>query len=96
MVIGATEGEDGMGGGVGSNLNDRDSLFEEAARWVVTANLASTSSLQRRYGIGYNRAGRIMDQLEAAGIVGPSSGGKPRNVLMSPMDIDQMFATSLK
>ena len=93
--IGATEGEDGMGGGVGSNLNDRDSLFEEAARWVVTANLASTSSLQRRYGIGYNRAGRIMDQLEAAGIVGPSSGGKPRNVLMSPMDIDQMFATSL-
>lgn len=94
--IGATEGEDGMGGGVGSNLNDRDSLFEEAARWVVTANLASTSSLQRRYGIGYNRAGRIMDQLEAAGIVGPSSGGKPRNVLMSPMDIDQMFATSLK
>ena len=93
--IGATEGEDGMGGGVGSNLNDRDTLFEEAARWVVTANLASTSSLQRRYGIGYNRAGRIMDQLEAAGIVGPSSGGKPRNVLMSPMDIDQMFATSL-
>lgn len=91
--VGASDSEDGSGSSAGANLNDRDTLFEEAARWVVTANVASTSSLQRRYGIGYNRAGRIMDQLEAAGIVGPSSGGKPRNVLMSPMDVDQMFAT---
>lgn len=92
--VGTADGDEAHGGGSGGSLHDRDSLFEEAARWVVTANVASTSSLQRRYSIGYNRAGKIMDQLEAAGIVGPSSGGKPRNVLMSPMDVDQMFATS--
>ena len=86
-------GDSGSGGGSGTNIHDRDPLFEEAAKWVVTSNTASTSSLQRRYQIGYNRAGRIMDQLEAAGIVGPSMGGKPRNVLMSPMDVDQYFST---
>jgi S-DNA-T family DNA segregation ATPase FtsK/SpoIIIE len=78
--------------GEGGNLNDRDSLFEEAAKWIVqSGDTASTSSLQRRYQIGYNRAGRIMDQMEAAGIVGPSQGGKPRKVLLTPMDIDQLF-----
>lgn len=94
--VGTSDVDDALAGNTGSNLGDRDPLFEECARWVVTSNLASTSSLQRRYGIGYNRAGRIMDQLEAAGIVGPSSGGKPRNVLMSPMDVDQMLTTSFK
>ncbi len=80
-------------GGVtgGANLNDRDPIFEEAARWVVQNETASTSSLQRRYQIGFNRAGRIMDQMEAAGIVGPSQGGKPRKVLMDVMQIDMMF-----
>jgi S-DNA-T family DNA segregation ATPase FtsK/SpoIIIE len=88
-----SEGGDYGGGdyGSGGSLNDRDPLFEEIARLVVTSDTASTSSLQRRYNIGYNRAGRIMDQLEAAGIVGPAAGGKPRKVLMGPMDIDQMF-----
>ena len=88
------EGEGGGGGDAdfgGGALNDRDPLFEEIARLVVQKDTASTSSLQRSYGIGYNRAGRIMDQLEAAGIVGPASGGKPRKVLMTPLDIDQMF-----
>ncbi len=69
----------------GSNGNDvinRDPLFEEAAKMIVVSGQASTSSLQRRYSIGYNRAGRLMDQLEAAGIVGPSEGGKPRQVLI--------------
>ena len=94
--VGTADGDDDGGGSFGANLNDRDPLFEEIARWVVTSNMASTSSLQRRYNIGYNRAGRIMDQLEAAGIVGPASGGKPRNVLMSPMDVDQMLSTSFK
>jgi len=73
------------------NVKDRDPLFEEAVRFVVTSNTASTSSLQRRYEIGYNRAGRLMDQMEHAGIVGPAQGSKPRQVLVSPMDIDHLF-----
>jgi len=73
------------------NVKDRDPLFEEAVRFIVTSNTASTSSLQRRYEIGYNRAGRLMDQMEHAGIVGPAQGSKPRQVLVSPMDIDQLF-----
>ena len=74
-----------------SNVKERDPLFEEAARFIVQSDTVSTSSLQRRYEIGYNRAGRIMDQMEAAGIVGPAQGGKPRKVLVSPMDVDQLF-----
>ena len=74
------------------NVKDRDPLFEEAVKFVVMSNTASTSSLQRRYEIGYNRAGRLMDQMEHAGIVGPAQGSKPRQVLVSPMDIDQLFS----
>lgn len=69
----------------------RDPLFEEVARLVVSSNTASTSSLQRRYSIGYNRAGQIMDQLEAAGIVGPSIGGKPRSVLVDAVTLEDML-----
>ena len=82
---------DGGSSGGGGSFGDRDPLFEEIARLVVQKDMASTSSLQRSYNIGYNRAGRIMDQLEAAGVVGPASGGKPRKVLMTPMDIDQLL-----
>lgn len=64
------------------DLNDRDSLFEEAARLIVIHQQGSTSLIQRKFSIGYNRAGRIMDQLEAAGIVGPTQGSKPREVLI--------------
>ena len=87
-------GKDDMGGGDANvgNVKDRDPLFEEAVRFVVMGNTASTSSLQRRYEIGYNRAGRLMDQMEHAGIVGPAQGSKPRQVLVSPMDIDQLFS----
>ncbi len=70
---------------------DRDPLFEEAARIIVQSGTASTSSLQRRYSIGYNRAGKIMDQMEAAGIVGPSMGGKPRQVLLDPMALEHLL-----
>ena len=73
------------------NLSDRDSLFDEAARFVVLSNTASTSSLQRRYSIGYNRAGKIMDQMEAAGIVGPAVGGKPRQVLIDSIALERML-----
>jgi len=64
------------------DLKRRDELFEDAARLVVQTQSGSTSLIQRKFSIGYNRAGRIMDQLEAAGIVGPADGGKPRQVLI--------------
>jgi len=81
---------DSASGGM-SSVNDRDPLFEEAARFIITSNTASTSSLQRRYSIGYNRAGKIMDQMEAAGIVGPASGAKPRQVLMDSLQLERML-----
>ena len=64
------------------DLSDRDSLFEDAARLIVQNQVGSTSLLQRRMKLGYNRAGRLMDQLEAAGIVGQSQGSKARDVLI--------------
>lgn len=85
-------GADGENGGSDSNsFGERDPLFDEIARFIVNSNTASTSSLQRRYSIGYNRAGKIMDQLEAAGVVGPSQGGKPRNVLVDPMTLETIL-----
>ena len=60
--------------------SDRDSLFEEAAQLIVAHQQGSTSLIQRKFSIGYNRAGRLMDQLESAGIVGPTQGSKPRDV----------------
>ena len=65
----------------GFDPNDRDPLFEDAAKLIVSAQQGSTSLIQRRMKLGYNRAGRLMDQLESAGIVGPSQGSKPREVL---------------
>lgn len=79
------------GGVTGTLVAERDPLFAESARLVVMSNTASTSSLQRRYSIGYNRAGKIMDQLEASGIVGPAQGGKPRDVLVSPDQLERML-----
>ena len=73
-------------GGIGSGTADMNSLdpyFEEAARAIVISQQGSTSMVQRRFSIGYNRAGRLMDQLEAAGIVGIAQGSKPREVLIS-------------
>ncbi len=65
------------------DLAKRDKMFDECARLVVNSQSGSTSMLQRKFNLGYNRAGRIMDQLEAAGIVGPASGSKPRDVLIT-------------
>jgi len=64
------------------DLNNKDEMFEDAARVVVMNQMGSTSMIQRKFSIGYNRAGRIMDQLEAAGVVGPSEGSKARQVLV--------------
>ncbi len=71
------------------DLADRDPLFEEAARLIVVNQLGSTSLIQRKMKLGYNRAGRLMDQLEAAGVVGPGAGSKPRDVLIkSEMELN--------
>ena len=69
----------------GVSMDKLDDIFEDAARLVVTTQQGSTSSIQRKFSIGYNRAGRIMDQLQAAGIVGPADGSKPRQVLYQDM-----------
>ena len=74
------------------SFGERDPLFDEAAMAVLSSGVASTSSLQRRFSIGYNRAGKIMDQMEAAGIVGPSQGGKPRQILIDPMSLDAILS----
>jgi S-DNA-T family DNA segregation ATPase FtsK/SpoIIIE len=64
------------------DMNDRDPLFEDAAKLIVQNQVGSTSLLQRRMKLGYNRAGRLMDQLESAGIVGPNQGSKARDVII--------------
>ena len=78
------------------DLAERDSMFEDAARLIVQNQIGSTSLLQRRMKLGYNRAGRLMDQLEAAGIVGPNQGSKARDVLIkTEMDL-QMHLDTLR
>ena len=74
--------EDGITGGDGFDSQNMDPLFEEAARAIVLNQQGSTSMIQRRFSIGYNRAGRLMDQMEKAGIVGSAQGSKPREVLI--------------
>jgi S-DNA-T family DNA segregation ATPase FtsK/SpoIIIE len=76
--------EEGSGGMV--DMKNLDERFEEAAKMVVINQRGSTSDLQRRLGMGYAKAGRVMDQLEAAGVVGPQEGSKPRQVLISSLD----------
>ena len=75
-------GGDNDGGSADVDLKNRDEMFDDAARLIVSNQVGSTSMIQRKFSIGYNRAGRLMDQLEAAGIVGPSEGSKARQVLI--------------
>ncbi|MEA5005255.1 MAG: DNA translocase FtsK [Rikenellaceae bacterium] len=89
-------GEDGDGSSAGDvDLSRRDKMFEEAAKMIVQYQQGSTSLIQRRLNLGYNRAGRIMDQLEAAGIVGPSEGSKARQVLITDYDSLDRILNSL-
>ncbi|CAK7072521.1 MAG: hypothetical protein PARBA_02867 [Parabacteroides sp.] len=87
-------GDDKAPGAV--DLSDRDPLFDEAARLIVIQQQGSTSLIQRKFAIGYNRAGRLMDQLEAAGIVGPFEGSKARQVLIQDEYNLEQLLNSLK
>lgn len=88
---------EGDAGGGMIDMTNLDDKFEEAARMVVMTQKGSTSDLQRRLGMGYAKAGRVMDQLEAAGIVGPQEGSKPRQVLVQDYDaLDVILKAYLK
>ncbi len=81
----------GSGGGNEADLSHLDPMFDDAARLIVSSQQGSTSLIQRKFSIGYNRAGRLMDQLEKAGVVGQAHGSKPRDVLIQ----DDMSLESL-
>ena len=87
------EDVDSDGGGADVDMDKLDALFEDAARPLVIRQQGSTSLIQRKFSIGYNRAGRLMDQLEKAGIVGPAMGSKPRDVLcVDEMALEEKLA----
>ncbi|NNJ89364.1 MAG: DNA translocase FtsK, partial [Eudoraea sp.] len=89
-------GED-SGTGLDYDISDRDALFRDAAEVIVTAQQGSASLIQRKLKLGYNRAGRIIDQLEAAGIVGPFEGSKARSVLIPDIyALDKMLNEETK
>lgn len=81
----ASDGDNGSGAAI-TDLSSLDSLFTEAAQLVVVNRNASASDLQRKMGIGFARAGRLIDQLESAGIIGPKDGSKPRQVLIDTLE----------
>jgi S-DNA-T family DNA segregation ATPase FtsK/SpoIIIE len=86
-------GEDGNSVNLEFDISERDNLFREAAEIIVTAQQGSASLLQRKLKLGYNRAGRLIDQLEAAGIVGPFEGSKARSVNIPDLtSLDQFFS----
>jgi S-DNA-T family DNA segregation ATPase FtsK/SpoIIIE len=80
-------------GGMGTvDKGHLDPMFADVAKFVVNNQSGSTSMIQRNYSIGYNRAGKIMDQLERMGVVGPQVGAKPREVLIKdPMTLDSLL-----
>jgi S-DNA-T family DNA segregation ATPase FtsK/SpoIIIE len=84
------------GGKADVDIGERDPFFEEAARIIVQHQQGSTSLIQRKMKLGYNRAGRIIDQLEAAGIVGPFGGSKAREVLMKDMISLEQYLSSTR
>jgi S-DNA-T family DNA segregation ATPase FtsK/SpoIIIE len=87
-VVGDSPEDDDLGF---SDAGGRDELFEDAARLIVGIGQGSTSLLQRRMKIGYARAGRLMDELERAGMVGPQEGSKMREVLMKPDELERFL-----
>ena len=89
------EGGDGLDGGSSDvDLSHLDPIFEDAARLIVQSGSGSTSLIQRKFSIGYNRAGRLMDLLEKAGVVGQAHGAKPREVLIQDeMSLEQLLSS---
>ena len=89
------EGEAGADGGDNdADLSHLDPMFDDAARLIVSSQQGSTSLIQRKFSIGYNRAGRLMDQLEKAGVVGQAHGSKPREVLIQDeLSLEQLIAS---
>lgn len=90
------ESQDGEPGGGSLDMQNIDPMFEDAANLVVSTQKGSTSDLQRRLGMGYARAGRVMDQLEGAGIVGPQEGSKPRKVLVTFEELQDILREIVK
>lgn len=86
--------EEAEGGVIAGASTERDAIFDEAARFVVSRQMGSTSSLQRQFGIGYNRAGKLMDQMEAAGIVGQVNGSKPRSILVDMIALEAILGNN--
>ncbi len=80
-----------QGGASGKKGNDNDALFREAAEFIITSEKASIGNMQRKFRIGFNRAARIMDQLQEAGVVGPEEGTKPRKILISLDEFNEIF-----
>ncbi|MHA6727693.1 FtsK/SpoIIIE family DNA translocase [Chryseobacterium sp. A301] len=96
MVLPDPPQEEGSSGTVEFDPNEKDALFEQAAKIVVSTQQGSTSMLQRQLKLGYNRAGRIMDQLEASGIVGGFNGAKAREVLITDLNALEQFLEELR
>jgi DNA segregation ATPase FtsK/SpoIIIE, S-DNA-T family len=88
--------DDEMGGNNDISIEDLDNVFEDAAKLIVSNQHGSTSLIQRKMQLGYNRAGRIMDQMEKLGIVGAAQGSKPREVLVYSMDELENILKSLR
>jgi S-DNA-T family DNA segregation ATPase FtsK/SpoIIIE len=89
-IVRAREAEEALEDGPGPLPEERDPLFRQAAEIAVQHDQGSTSLLQRRLKIGYGRAARIIDQLHAAGILGPPEGSKPREVLVTLDQLDEI------
>jgi S-DNA-T family DNA segregation ATPase FtsK/SpoIIIE len=82
----------GEGGDFGGEV---DPFYEDAVRWVVERGQASTSMLQRKFSIGFQRASRLLDMMEERAIVGPRDGPRPRDVLVNPMEVEALFGGTM-